>query len=387
MKEFINKHFQGDHIIWILIGALFIVSTLVVYSATGYLAYKYRDGDTSFYLLRQFKFLSFALIIIYITHKIDYNIFQKLSNILFIVAVILLIVTLGFGVETNDAKRWLTIPILGIEFQTSDFAKFALIVFISKQLAINQDDIEELNKNLFKIFIYIGIICGLIVSENLSTAVLLFLTSVILLFVGRVNIKLLSTYVGGIALAGIIFLAIAFATIDSGRVGTWKNRVYSFFDDSGERDTHQADMAKIAVATGGIFGKGPGMSTQRTNLPQPYADFIYAIIIEEYGMFGAIVPLFIYIALFYRTMKIVEESQRSFQAFLALGLTISIVFQALINMAVAVTLFPVTGQTLPFISMGGTSLLLTGLTFGIVLNISKSTQLVRRRSNRNNLPL
>ncbi len=383
MKEFINKHFQGDPIIWMIIGILFIVSTMVVYSATGYLAYKFQDGDTSYYLWRQFKFLTFALIIIFITHKIDYNIFQRLSNAIFIISVALLIATLQFGVETNEAKRWLTIPILGIEFQTSDFAKFALIVFISKQLAISQDNIEALNKNLFKIFLFIGLICGLIVSENLSTAVLLFGTSVTLLFIGRVNIKVLATYVGAIALAGIIILTIAFATIDTGRVGTWKNRLYSYFDDSAERENHQADMAKIAVATGGFLGKGPGMSTQRTNLPQPYADFIYAIIIEEYGIVGAIIPLLIYIALFYRTAKIVEESQRSFQAFLAIGLTISIVFQALVNMAVAVTLFPVTGQTLPFISMGGTSLLLTGLTFGIVLNISKSTQLVRRGSFRN----
>ncbi len=373
MKEILNKYFKGDGVIWGILFILFIFSLLAVYSSTGTLAYKYQGGNTSFYLFRHVKFLILGFLVTYITHKIPYRYFSLLSQLLFIVSILLLIFTLFMGVTKNEATRWLTLPGIGINFQTSDFAKLALLMFVARLLSKSQDSEEEL-KNVFKpIIISIIVICGLILPANFSTAALLFVTAWFLMFIGRIQAKYLFGSIAIVVVFFFFFLSIAINMPSKGRIGTWKKRIENFINED-SRTNYQAEQAKIAIVTGGIFGKGPGNSTQRNFLPHPYSDFIYAIIIEEYGLIGGIFILILYLILLYRTGVIVKKSLRTFSAFLSIGLTISLVFQALINMAVAVNLIPVTGQPLPFVSMGGTSILFTSVAFGIILSVSQGIE-------------
>jgi cell division protein FtsW len=246
-------------------------------------------------------------------------------------------------------------------------------MYVAKVLSQHQQSKEELKSSFKPIIISILVICGLILPANLSTAVLLFATCWALMFIGRMDFKYLITSLGAIFVIFMVVLTITLNLPDKGRVNTWKNRIENFVSGEGEAN-HQANQAKIAIATGGFFGKGPGNSTQRNFLPQAYSDFIYAIIVEEYGLFGGILILFLYLYLLYRTGVIVKKSSRTFPALLAIGLTISLVFQALANMAVAVNLIPVTGQTLPFVSMGGTSIFFTSIAFGLILSVSRSIQ-------------
>jgi len=373
MKSFINTYFKGDKYIWFVVVALFVVSLLVVYSSTGLIAFRFRGGDTMYYMIRHARFMILGLILIYALHRIPYDIYFKSANFLYIGALILLGITLLVGVTENEATRWLKVPGLGFQFQTSDFAKFALIMFIAKQLSINQTSDQQLLEALDVMLWATLLLVVLILPENFSTAFLLFVSVLVVMIIGRVNLKKLFRYLSVISIIGIFFLVIAGSTNSVARLNTWKNRVESFISSS-EGDNYQADMAKIAVATGGITGKGPGKSTQRNFLPQPYSDFIYAIIIEEYGLIGGGFVLFLYLLFFYRVGLIVKKSNRTFQAFLSIGLAISLLMQALMNMAVAVNLLPVTGQTLPFVSMGGTSIIFSAISFGIILSISRSIE-------------
>ena len=374
LKEVLSKYFKGDGVIWGVIFALSVFSLLAVYSSTGTLAYKYQGGNTAYYIVKHFVLLAAGLSIIYITHLIPYKYYSRLSQLFLYLSIFLLAVTLVMGTSLNQASRWLTLPGLGFTIQTSDFAKLALIMYIARVLSLRQNKIDDFNGVFVSLVLPVVLVCGLIMPANLSTALILFTASFLLMFVGRVKVK----YLLGISGVGVLVIALIIAGViitgsNTGRIGTWQNRITSYVNGEGG-DNYQVEQSKIAIATGGIFGKGPGNSTQRNFLPHPYSDFIYAIIIEEYGFFGGLIVLFLYLFLLYRAGVIVRKSRRSFAAFLAFGLTISLVFQAMINMGVAVHLFPVTGQTLPLVSMGGSSILFTGVAFGIILSVSRSVE-------------
>ena len=376
LKEILSKYFKGDRVIWGVIFALSIFSLLAVYSSTGTLAYKYQEGNTAYYIIKHFVLLAVGLSIIFITHLIPYKYYSRLSQLFLYASIFLLAITLVMGTSLNQASRWLTLPGLGVTIQTSDFAKLALIMYIARILSLRQDDkkINDFNGVFVSLILPVVLVCGLIMPANLSTAVILFATSFLLMFVGRVKFKYLLGVSGvGALIVALIIAGIIISGSGTGRIGTWQNRIESFVSGESE-DNYQVEQSKIAIATGGIFGKGPGNSTQRNFLPHPYSDFIYAIIIEEYGFFGGVIVLFLYLFLLYRAGVIVRKSRRTFAAFLAIGLTISLVFQAMINMGVAVHLFPVTGQTLPLVSMGGSSILFTGVALGIILSVSRSVE-------------
>ncbi|MGC9373971.1 MAG: FtsW/RodA/SpoVE family cell cycle protein [Bacteroidales bacterium] len=373
LKEILSKYFKGDRVIWGVIFALSMFSLLAVYSSTGTLAYKYQGGNTAYYILKHFVLLMVGLGIIYITHLIPYKFYSKLSQLFLYLAIFLLAITLIMGTSLNQATRWLTLPGLGFTIQTSDFAKLALIMYIARILSMRQHKMDDFNGMVVSLIIPIVAVCGLIMPANLSTAVILFVSSFILLFIGRVKMRYLMLVAGiGVFIITLLIASIVF-TGSQGRIGTWQNRIENFVSGD-SKDNYQVEQSKIAIATGGFFGKGPGNSTQRNFLPHPYSDFIYAIIIEEYGFVGGVIVLILYLFLLYRAGVIVRKSNRTFAAFLAIGLTISLTFQAMINMGVAVHLFPVTGQTLPLVSMGGSSILFTSVAFGIILSVSRGVE-------------
>lgn len=377
MTETLKKYFKGDGIIWGVIFCLSLISLLAVYSSTGTLAYKYQGGNTAYYILKHASFMLVGLAAIYITHLIPYKYYSRLAQLFLYIAIPLLAITLVMGTTLNTASRWLTLPGIGITIQTSDFAKLALIMYIARSLSIKQDDIKDFHKSFLPVIIPVGIVCILILPANLSTSLMIFTVSIILMFIGRISIKhlLFLGFVGIAFLILFVWLAPMTKTHVGYRVETWKHRVENYFGknkDHEEVDNFQVEQSKIAVATGGILGKGPGNSIQRNFLPHPYSDFIFAIIVEEYGLIGGIIVLFLYLYLLYRAGVIVRKSDRTFPAFLTIGLALSLVFQAMINMAVAVNLFPVTGQTLPLVSMGGSSILFSSTALGIILSVSRA---------------
>ena len=371
MNRFFQKHILGDRVIWGVVVFLSIISVLAVYSSIGDLAFRYADGNTTVYLQRHILFILAGFSVMYAIHKIKYSVFFSLSQILIVVAVLLLLFTILLGVTRNDATRWLVIPGTSLSFQTSDIAKFGLIVYIARVLSLYQNDQEKLDASFNQIMIVTGVVCALIVPSNFSTAFLLFVAALVLMFIGRISIKKIFTGVA-YAVAGLALIIVISSFIPGvSRVGTWKNRVESFFKDD-ENALSQPNMAKTAIATSGIFGKGPGNSEVKYMLPQANSDFIFAIIIEEWGSLVAILIIIAYLILLYRVGLIIKRTSRTFAAFLAVGITVLLVFQAFVNMMVAVGIGPVTGQPLPLISMGGTSLLITFASLGIVLSISRS---------------
>ncbi|MBN2481744.1 MAG: FtsW/RodA/SpoVE family cell cycle protein [Bacteroidales bacterium] len=365
-----KKYFRGDPVIWAVIVLLSIFSLLAVYSSTGSLAYQYQGGNTSYYILKHATILAMGLLITYITHLIPYKYFSRFSQLLLVVAIPLLAITLVYGVSRNEAARWLAIPGLGLTFQTSDIAKLAIIMYTARILAKNQDNIKSYQKSFKPIIVPLLIICILVVPANFSTAFLIFATAFILMFIGRINLSYLFGFTGIVTLLMAILITVALSNDWEGRIGTWKNRIENYVGDGNEED-YQVSQAKIAIVSGGIIQLRPGKSIQRNFLPHPYSDFIYAIIIEEYGLLGGIAVLFLYLYLLFRAGVLVRNSSRTFPAFLAMGLAIMITFQAIINMAVVVNLLPVTGLPLPMISMGGSSLLFTCIAFGIILSVSR----------------
>lgn len=373
MNETLRKYFKGDLVIWMVIFLLSLISLLAVYSSTGTLAYKYQQGNTSYYMLKHGIYLFIGLFIVFVVHQIPYKYFSRLSQLLIYIAVPLLLVTLLVGTSINQASRWLTLPGIGLTFQTSDFAKLALITYIARLLSQKQEHVKEYTTGFLPLIIPIILICLLIMPADLSTALMLFVTSMILMFIGRVSIKYLLALnlLGALVLA--VFIIIALSAEKQGRIETWKNRVESFINGD-SADNYQAEQSKIAIAQGGLLGRGPGKSTQRNFLPHPYSDFIFAIIIEEYGLIGGLVIMLLYMYLLFRAGVIVRNSNRTFPAFLAIGLTLSLVIQAIINMGVAANLLPVTGQTLPLVSMGGTSVMFTCISFGMILSASWGTE-------------
>lgn len=363
-----KKYIKGDRIIWLVVGLLSLVSMLAVYSSTGTLAYRFQGGNTAYYILKHAIILFMGIGIIFVTHSIPYKYYSRLSQLFLFASIILLIITLFLGTSINQATRWLTLPGLGFTIQTSDFAKLALIMYLARLLSQKQNEIKDLKLSFMPVLWPVLLVCMLILPSNLSTALILLTTSIILMFIGRVRTLYLVALIGsGVFVIGV-FIGIVMYSKSEGRLGTWKNRIEAFV--GGEGENYQSEQSKIAVATGGLIGKGPGNSTQRNFLPHPYSDFIYAIIIEEYGVVGAILIIAFYLWLLYRAGVIVKRSTRTFPALLAIGLTISIVLQAMINMAVVVGLVPVTGQPLPLVSMGGSSLVFTSVAIGIILSVS-----------------
>ncbi|HEY1039204.1 MAG TPA: FtsW/RodA/SpoVE family cell cycle protein, partial [Bacteroidia bacterium] len=366
----------GDKVIWMVVLLLSIVSVLVVYSSSNALAHKFKGGNTEAYLIKHALFILFGFLIMYFVHKINYKYLSRISQIAFIISIPLLISTLLIGVSAGGARRWLEIPGIGLSFQTSDFAKIALIIYVARTLTIKQDQLGDFKVILKSLLLPIAIVCGLILPANFSTAALIFVTCLLIMFVGRVPTRHISLIVAGFALVGtllITWIVVSPNTFPLDRATTWRARIVSFWEGDQESN-YQSEQAKIAVANGGPVGVGPGNSTSRNFLPQAASDFIYAIIIEEYGSIMGVSLLFLYLILFFRSIRILRSSDKTFGGLLAVGLSFSLVFQALINMAVAVNLFPVTGQPLPLISMGGTSIWITCITIGVILSISKEAE-------------
>ena len=362
VKNWAYRNLKGDPVIWFIVLLLSLFSILVVYSATGSLAYKMMDGNTEYYLIKHSILVIVSLGAIWVAHRIDYRYYSKISKLVLWLCVPLLIFTWAFGTNINEASRWLTIPVINQAFQPSDLAKLALLVTLASMLAKRQNSIEDFQKAIVPMLFWIGLICGLIALTNFSSAILLFLTCMLVLFIGRVPVK----YLAMLVVICASFGSVAFMVGQRG--STAISRVEDFIND----DTpYQAKQAYIAIASGGVIGKGPGQSDQRNFLPHPYSDFIYAIILEEYGLVGGITILFLYLALLYRGMKAAEDNDRAYGGLLSAGLSFALVIQALVNMGVAVGLGPVTGLTLPFISMGGTSQLFAGLALGIILSVSR----------------
>jgi len=362
---------KGDKAIWTVVIILSIFSVLAVYSSTGTLAYKYQSGNTEYYLFKHLGILIMGLLSMYIAHLIKYTYYAKIAQVGIILVIPLLFYTLFFGTSLNEAPRWIILPIINLTIQTSDIGKLLLIMYVARLLSKKQDDIKDLKSTFFPIIFFILIVCGLILPANFSTAAILFMTSLILLFIGRIKIKYILAIIGiGAVFLSLFVLIIHYSSKNKGRVTTWENRIENYVSGDSESN-YQAEQSKIAIARGGIIGKFPGKSTQRNFLPHPYSDFIFAIIIEEYGLIGGIIIVLMYLIILYRGVQIVKQSPGTFGAFLTIGVCISLVFQAFVNMAVAVNLLPVTGQPLPLISMGGTSIWFTSLALGIMLSVSK----------------
>ncbi len=368
--------FKGDKYIWAVVFILSIIGVLAVYSSTGTLAFSKQAGNTEFYLLRHLGFLSFGLFMMYFTHNIPFKFYGKLSFILLWISIGLLYLTLVVGYNINNATR--VIPIFGLTFQPSDMAKVFLVVYIARYLSKNQDEVDKFSV-FAKILGLIAIVIIPIIPENLSTALVIMTTSTLLLIIGRIKLSFILTLVGiGFVLASLFYLFlmnIDMAKYQDTRMPTWKKRIETFMgkDDDGNSNYQQL-QSKIAVASGGIWGKGPGNSTQRNFLPHPYSDFIFAIIVEEYGFLGGLIIIACFIVLIVRSLKMVLDSQRSFAALIVLGIAVSTTFQAFIHMGVSVGKLPVTGLTLPLVSMGGTSLIFNSIAFGVMLGVSRHIQ-------------
>lgn len=369
----IKRFFRGDRYLWGLIAFFMLLSLLSVYSSSVSVAYSSHHGNTFYFLRTQFIMLMLGLLIIVVTHWIPYIKYMQFATIGLVVAVLLLVVTLFAGVSINSATRWLEIPVIGLRLQTSDLAKVALVIYLARGLTVYQHELNNFSVVTMKLVVPIGIVCVLIMSENLSTAVMIFMISMIILYIGRVPFKFLLTY-AGLGLAAVILFASLLLVFkkDDNRVQVWKNRIEAYFSGESSPDAdYQANQAKIAISTGKIFGKLPGKSTQRNLLPQSNSDFIFAIIVEEYGLFGAVIVIMAYLALMYRGVQIARKCDYAFPALMVLGLTVMIVFQAFLNMLVAVGLFPVTGQTLPMISWGRTSVMVISFALGAILSVSR----------------
>lgn len=371
--QFLLNKIKGDKIIWLVVIILSVFSLLAVYSSTGTLAYKYQGGNTEYYMIKHFIILVLGLFLMYLAHLVKYTYFSRIFQIALWIAVPLLLLTLFVGLNLNEARRVLPLP-FGLTFQTSDLAKLTLIMYLARELTKRQEVIKDFKSAFLPIVIPVLIVCFLILPANFSTAAILFTTSLVLMFIGRVSLRHIFSMIGiGIV---IMFFMVLIAKSYPGllpRVGTWISRVENFREPDAE-ENYQVEQAKIAIASGGIVGKMPGNSEQRNFLPHPYSDFIFAIIIEEYGLIGGLLVVFLYLILLFRAVKIVAKVPRNFGAFLTIGVAFSLVFQAMINMAVAVNLLPVTGQTLPFISMGGTSIWFTSISIGIILSVSKEVE-------------
>jgi len=363
MYPWLRKNLKGDPVIWGVVILLSFLSVFLVYSATGALAMRKMGGFTEFYLFKHLALLIAGLVVMLLLHRTDYRYLRKASLVALIITIPLLLIAL-VSAKINGASRWLEIPLLGQAFQPSDIAKLALITYVASELDRKQQNLYTLEA-LLPLFGWIGFVCGTIALTNFSTAVLLLLTCLLLMLIAGVSAKYMALLGMG---AGVLGVA---AFMFGQRGATFLHRLQSFI--SPDDVPFQAQQAYIAIAHGGIFGQGPGNSFQKDFLPHPYSDFIYAILVEEWGLVGGLVVLLAYLLLLYRGMVAVARSQNAFGALLSAGFSFSLAIQAMLNMAVAVGLAPITGQPLPMLSMGGSSLLSTGAMLGLILSVSRGT--------------
>jgi cell division protein FtsW len=370
----IFKNIKGDKAIWAVAGLLALFSFLPVYSASSNLAYLYGDGSTLPYLLKHFAHLLLGFAILYGVHKIPYHYFRGLSIIALPVVIVLLLVTMAQGttIEGANASRWIRVPFVGVTFQTSTLAAVVLLTYVARYLSKIKDRQITFKESLLPLWLPVFIVLALILPANFSTTAIIFSMVVVLVFIGGYPLKYLGIVLG----AGIIMLTLfvltakAFPGMFDNRVDTWMSRIENFTDNADTEADYQIEKAKIAIASGGVTGLGPGKSIQKNFLPQSSSDFIYAIIVEEFGVLGAMFLMFLYLLLLFRLVIVAHKASSAFGKLVVIGVGLPIVFQALINMAVAVELFPVTGQTLPLISSGGTSIWMTCLALGMVLSVS-----------------
>lgn len=365
----IYAELRGDRAIWMIVAILALFSILAVYSATGTIAHRVKGGNTEFYLFKQVLMIAGGLVLTYIAYMVHYAKYKALAPYLILIAVPLLIYTILFGAEINDARRWIEVPVFAFTIQTSEFAKLALMIYVAKEISKRKDYIKDFNTAFLPIIVPVLLVCGLIAPADLSTAILLFITTILMMFMGRVATRyiMLLLFLGVVVFSFLIIIGNFFPEVV--RVETWISRMREFIHGTG--DSYQVDHSMIAIANGGVFGQGPGNSVLRNYLPAPYSDFIYATIIEEYGLIGGFLILILYVFLFTRTVRLVTRSPKTFGAMLALGVSLMLVLQALANIAVSVNLVPVTGLTLPLVSMGGTSLIFSSICFGIILSVSR----------------
>jgi len=378
MKEFINN-LKGDKVIWAFIALLALISFMPVYSASSNLAYSANgSGNTVSFLIKHFAHVGIGFLIVYMVHKIPYHYFKAISMIALPIVGLLLLYTLfqGKTIGGANASRWIQIPFVGISFQTSTLAAMVLMIYVARYLAKKREVEDTFQKSVIELWLPVFGIILLILPANFSTAALIFSMVVMLVFVGKYPLKYLGIVIGAgvVGLTFFILVAKAFPDAFPNRVDTWVSRIENFTSDKPDEDNYQIEKAKIAIATGGIRGLGPGKSVQKNFLPQSSSDFIYAIIVEENGLIGAIVVMFLYIMLFIRFLIASHKANTLFGKLLVVGLGFPIVFQALINMAVAVELLPVTGQTLPLISSGGSSIWMTCVSLGIILSVTKKDE-------------
>jgi len=373
----IFKHIKGDKTIWAIFAVLAILSFMPVYSASTILVYVVGSGSTLGYLVKHMVLLIMGFGIIYGVHKIPYRYFSGASVIMLPIVIILLIFTLTQGTTIGgaNASRWINIPFVGIGFQTSTLAGLVLMVYVARYLARNKEKEIYFKESLLQLWLPVAAVLILILPANFSTTAIIFVMILMVAFIGGYPIKYIA-FILGIGLLALTFFVLvskAFPDIMSNRVQTWENRIENFSNPD-EKDAYQVEKAKIAIATGGPVGVGPGKSVQKNFLPQSSSDFIYAIIIEEYGLAGGLLIVSIYFLLFFRMFVVIRKTTTIFGTLLVVGVGCPIIFQATINMAVATNLFPVTGQTLPLISSGGTSIWMTCFALGMILSVSASKE-------------
>lgn len=385
------KNIKGDRLIWAIVALLAIFSFLPVYSAASNLAYSNGIGSTFSYFLTHFMHLFFGFAIMYGMHRIPYRYFRGLSMVMLPVVLALLIITLfqGTTIEGANASRWIQIPIVGMSFQTSTLAGVVLMVYVARYLSKIKDKDITFGESILPLWIPVFLILILILPANFSTAAILFILVTILVFIGGYPFKYLGIIIamGIVALTLFVLVAKAFPEVMPNRIDTWMNRIENFANGEDTEADYQIEKAKIAIASGGVHGLGPGKSIQKNFLPQSSSDFIFAIIIEEYGLIGGLSLLLTYSWLLFRIVIVSQKADTIFGKLLVLAVGLPIVFQALINMAVAVELFPVTGQTLPLISSGGTSIWMTCLAIGIILGVSAKREEIKEQEHIEDNPL
>ena len=398
----INKILRGDKVIWIVALILAIISLIVVYSATSALAVSKYQGDTGKVLMKHLAMILFGFVMMILASRLNYKHYAKIALLLMIPCLALLLYTLVFGRNINDASR--SINVGGFSFQPSELAKIILITYLARQLIMMEGSVYKFKDFLIKLALPILVTAALIFSENLSTAVILVAVCMVLLFIGRVKILHLLALVGlcVVGMGAYLGFDAVKTNIENkhhraaqqemvigekmevyhekqNRIQTWANRLKSMGEDKGAVDPFddkhmQRTYADIAVASSSLFGKGPGKSEQRNFLPHPYSDFIYAIIIEEYGLIGGVIVLMLYVILLTRVLRIVIKRPLTFGSLMAFGLGFLVIMQAMVNMGVSIGLLPVTGQPLPFVSMGGTSLMATGIILGMILSVTRQME-------------
>lgn len=389
----IFKNIKGDKALWAVVALLALFSFLPVYSASSNLAYLYGDGNTLKFLIKHASHLFLGFAIIYGVHKMPYHYFKGLSIIMIPIVLIFLVYTLAQGTTIGgaNASRWMRIPFVGIRFQTSTLASVVLMIYVARYLSRIKDKVVTFKETILPLWTPVFLVVGLILPANFSTTAIIFSMVLMLCFLGGYPWKYLLTIIGSgiVGLALFILIGRAIPGPIQVKIQTWENRVSNYWNDdkSNKEANYQIERAKIAIASGGVVGVGAGKSVMKNLLPQSSSDFIYAIIVEEYGLIGALSLLFLYMLLLFRIVIVAHKADTIFGKLLAIGVGLPIVFQALINMAVAVELFPVTGQTLPLISSGGTSIWMTCLAIGIVLSVSAKREEILEQKEKEENPL